>query len=50
MIHNAPSFWRQTSLAESLDSFGTGTTSHGFAAELYLGMLSLALGSMNIYE
>lgn len=49
-MHKEPSFLRQISFPESFENYGTGVTSHGLAAELYLGALSFELGSTKIYE
>jgi len=50
MTHKDPSFLRQISFAESRVIYGTGTTSHGFDAELCFGVLSTLVGSTNIWE
>jgi len=50
MTHKDPSFLRQISFAESRVIYGTGTTSHGFDAELCLGVLSTLVGSTKIWE
>jgi len=47
-MQSAPSFFKQISFPESLVTCGIGTTSHGLAAELYFGVLSLAFGSTKI--
>ena len=49
-MHRAPSFFKQISFPESFVICGTGTTSHGLAAELCFGTLSFEFGSTNIYE
>jgi hypothetical protein len=48
ITHKAPSFFKQISLADSRVIYGTGTTNHGFDAELYLGVLSTFVGSTKI--